>query len=445
MKAKTVRLLVFVAIFLSITNLIGDVANQRNYGAIDLRNRVVGARSFSAGFDPYHFKWNPDLPKSLLDPIDYVSFSFRNVSRLSVTPTSQLLFFPLLTSSNYVHIKMVWMLLSTLVFWTTAYLAYEKIAKTEDQKILTLLVFIFFSISYFWRLHLERGQLYVFFPLLLVLSYIFAKSTNEFQNYISGLMLGLLVLLRPTYIVILGILFLAKKYRLFVASLVSMFFLALVTAIVFSPGVWTNYFNAVFYRIDSQTPVSEKDTKLRKQHTKNIEGLTYVGKPKPIPAVDKSLKNYLDSTFNLDINDKHLIYLGVAVGAFFMLAMLKTSSKLPLEQLFFGSLVLHSFLEICVPIPMYSYTDIAMFAPLAFALTRIRSTKSFLLSVWGVILLLSLLFGTSLVNSTSFLSSSDRLTIGAYLQLAFVAGMFFKDSSFFGIHLHTTTKRESNN
>ncbi|MCK4696052.1 MAG: hypothetical protein KAT74_09825, partial [Candidatus Cloacimonetes bacterium] len=68
---------IFTAVLLGYSIIIAaicisfDTMNTLKYGAIDLRNRVVGARLLLKGEDPYYFKWDNDTPEYYVDARDF--------------------------------------------------------------------------------------------------------------------------------------------------------------------------------------------------------------------------------------------------------------------------------------------------------------------------------------------------------------------------------------
>jgi len=69
-----------------------DTVNTLKYGALDLRNRVVGVRVLLDGEDPYFFKWEQETPEEIVDARDF--YSNFPMSRLTVPPTILMLHAP---------------------------------------------------------------------------------------------------------------------------------------------------------------------------------------------------------------------------------------------------------------------------------------------------------------------------------------------------------------
>ena len=55
-------------ILLGLVSFVNSARDAYNYGGVDLRNRIVGARAIWSGIDPYTFDWQPGMSQRLLDP-----------------------------------------------------------------------------------------------------------------------------------------------------------------------------------------------------------------------------------------------------------------------------------------------------------------------------------------------------------------------------------------
>ena len=71
-----------LALLLFVSFLI-DAANMNQGGAIDLRNRITGARLLAHGIDPYTYKWSRSEPEEYCDPYNNPRLP---VSKTTATP-----------------------------------------------------------------------------------------------------------------------------------------------------------------------------------------------------------------------------------------------------------------------------------------------------------------------------------------------------------------------
>jgi len=195
-----VNALLIYSVLMSAICISFDTVNTLKYGALDLRNRVVGVRVLLNEEDPYFFKWEQDTPEEFVDARDF--YSNFPMSRLTVPPSVLLLHSP---------------------FW-----------------IIGLLII---ASSFFWRLHIDKGQIYILFLFMIILSYWLVKKKD---NYIlSGFILGLTVSFRPP-VILMGIPFLIKKKWKFIISGITGMLISFVSSLFIAPfPFWKSYFNSM--------------------------------------------------------------------------------------------------------------------------------------------------------------------------------------------------------
>ena len=217
-----------------------DTANTLKYGAVDLRNRVVGTRVLLDGEDPYFFKWNQNTLEYYVDARDF--YSNFPMSRLSVPPTVLLLHLPF-ASIPYKTQQILW----AFIQWLLLLLSIILLSNTTDsiikKKIIWIIGLLIIASSFFWRLHIDKGQIYILFVFLISLSYwLFKKKEN---HILSGFVLGLTVSFRPT-VILMGIPFLIQRKWRFIFSGLAGIMLSLVSSLFIAPfSIWGNYFKSM--------------------------------------------------------------------------------------------------------------------------------------------------------------------------------------------------------
>jgi hypothetical protein len=154
-------------------------------GAVDFRNRVVGARVAETGVNPYYFKWNPSYPETLLDPSDELNVRFSRVT----SPPSTLWIHSLFADLPYTIQK--W---GNFAFsWLALFLAAGWIWYSLSSPLAPVLLGTgIFSFSALWMFHVERGQQYAYFTLFLVL------VAFPAQSVLHSVSRAFLIFLRPT-------------------------------------------------------------------------------------------------------------------------------------------------------------------------------------------------------------------------------------------------------
>lgn len=165
-KHPEIFLLTIITVILSGIGFCIDYRNIQEYGCVDLRNRVVGARLLNTEYSPYFFKWREGISDKLLDPSDNPN---EKINRVTVPP-SILILQSLITGLDYRAIKKIWFLFQylCLVYILFTFMIMSKSFLKKNWIIIVGLLFIGGTPS--WRLHVERGHIYImhFFFVLLI-------------------------------------------------------------------------------------------------------------------------------------------------------------------------------------------------------------------------------------------------------------------------------------
>ncbi len=178
----------------------------RTFAGVDFRNRVVGARVMLAGYDPYAFIWQPGMPEEWLDPV-----RDPKVHRLTVTPPT-LWLYAAIAPLPYGAERLV----SWAVEWAALLLSVVLLVRTiprQRQRVAFLLgTVMFLVLSDVWRLHLERGQVYVI-QLLLLSAAIYLGVRRGLDSVAMALALGALALMRPNLMLFAPALAVVGRWR----------------------------------------------------------------------------------------------------------------------------------------------------------------------------------------------------------------------------------------
>jgi len=161
----------------------------QNYGGTDLRVRVVGARALVRGINPYTIKDTADLDPALRDPDQ------SSLSRCTYPPTL-LFFYAPLSSLRYPSQRVIWAVLEWCAFFASV-LVLSACIKLRDARYWFFVAAIgLFGSSFFWRLHVERGQYYIFVVLLISIGTLLLLKTQH--AVAAGIFWGFAICLRPT-------------------------------------------------------------------------------------------------------------------------------------------------------------------------------------------------------------------------------------------------------
>jgi hypothetical protein len=233
------RLLPFIALAtipFCILSLATAVSDLRTYSGVDLRPKVAGARLLVAGLDPYD-------ASTILQQGEY----FKSNSLPYYTPALLALYVPL-SSLPFATQRTIYFFLDWLFAGLAFYLIQLAFCRTRTQKYSCWIVYaVFVLCSYSFRLHLERGQYYL---LLLVLTcHAAASIMNNWTGWLSCIPSALLLVLRPTYALILLVTLIsfgARKWTLRVAIIAFVMFL--LTLQLGGIRRWTSYIHTIHWR-----------------------------------------------------------------------------------------------------------------------------------------------------------------------------------------------------
>jgi len=187
------RLLPWIALatipfcLLSLATALADLSA---YPGVDLRAKVVGARALAAGLDPYDMN-------GLAAHGDH----FKAGTEVTLTPAFLALYIPL-SSLPFRTQRTIYFWMDWIFAGGSFYLLKRSFCKSRASAYLGWIIFaVFIVCSYSFRFHLERGQSYMF--LLLLTCYLASAVKNHWTGWISCLPVALLLLVRPTYALIL--------------------------------------------------------------------------------------------------------------------------------------------------------------------------------------------------------------------------------------------------
>ncbi len=209
---------------------------QRNSG-VDLRARVVGVRMALAGQDPYFGRQDQAAPDELWDAMRPAA-----MSRCTYSP-AVLLFYAPLAPLRYRWQRVAWWAFEWLALGlSVACLASAMPGRTRRTTWL-LAAAVLFAGAHFWRVHVERGQYYVFLLAAWSLAWwLVRRRPGRGGEVLAGGMLGIAIACRPTGIVMLAPLALLRERRVAALSLVSAAAVVALSAAVFGASSWGQFF-----------------------------------------------------------------------------------------------------------------------------------------------------------------------------------------------------------
>jgi hypothetical protein len=217
-----------------------DFENVAQGGAIDLRNRITGARLLAHGIDPYFYKWHEPEPPEYCDPYNNPLLP---VSKTTATPALLLVHLPF-ALLPYRLGQFLWFFAQWLLLLGAAWLWFRRCA-AEWQRLMLAVFVTGFTYTAAWRLHAERGQSYV---LLMFLLAVWLAVTREAQperikTFLAGMLAGFLVALRPPFLLLAPFLLLHRRSQLPGAAVGLL--LGIILPMFCLPDAWMKYSSAM--------------------------------------------------------------------------------------------------------------------------------------------------------------------------------------------------------
>jgi hypothetical protein len=373
-----------VIVSLALLGGIVDLVNTVKFGQIDLRNRVVGARVMLLGQNPYTYLWQPGEPDTLLDP--YPLLQKRPMAAVTVTP-AVLSIHTVLAPLPYRYQKFLWFFVQVALFGGTVWLAMRR-AETPETRAAVLVLGVMFSCSTFWRLHVERGQVYALFAFVTVLYLASFGWRSAYRAGLGGFVLGLLVCLRP-HMAMLGVpLLVYRKWNAVLGAVLGVGIGILVPTLISKP-VWPEYVQAmVGYMPGSHAPAASRPrTDGALELPTKVEGSSSVASYASFGFGDTTLKGAVRFYFNRPTSVSLMMGLLIAATIAWFLNVYRLMRKgVPIDYCSVGTLGLIVFIETVLPITRIEYSNMILL-PIVLMIVAIRSHLSAMRAwEWGLLL-----------------------------------------------------------
>ncbi len=276
------------------------------------------------------------------------------------------------------------MLLSILIFSRTAH-------SEIKSKIIWIVGLLFISGSYFWRFHVERGQIYILYTFLLSLAYWISLKTFKGSHFLSGFFVGITASLRPPVIFSIVPMFIYKKWKLFIGVIIGVLSGIGLSIATSGVDIWKSYFSAM-------KAIQEKGTSIEAfpgYPNKIIEGMDNLRKMAEapfryhVPSIPYAFKKALK--IDIDLNQLSALLILTVLFAVYLLYKLRTKN-ISQSILFLVSIVLIFISEFFMP-GRNAYANI-IWLPLLSLIIINSELADFLSSPLIVLLIIGLSFGT---------------------------------------------------
>lgn len=342
---------------------------QNTFGT-DLRNRIVGSRLMEAKIDPFFYHWNEKDNDEWLDP--YHDPKQIN-SRLSITPFATHIHYPL----NHVHYQKTrwfWLYFQYCIYLITVFilLCY---AKTSFHWIIISLSILPFTPG--WFMHIERGQIYLLYLLIITLIYHFDRQ-KKFK--INTFLIAILTLLRPTFILITLIFYFRKQYRRLIECVLLILIFAVFHVFYVGSDLYQSYFESM-----KMFDAFNIENHLGDRYFLNfieVEGMSNVQAIGDFNINNSSIQNFLWTVFQIQIPKSFSLIL---MFSYLAATLYWIKEKVNKNLMFLALLFIGITIEYFIRAPRMPY-NFVLWLPIIFELTTSKRTA--IINVTTFILLL---------------------------------------------------------
>lgn len=357
-------ILVFL-LLLCIFNFTIDYQNTVGSGGWDLRNKIVAARVFAAGKDPYTYHLQPGDPLEWFDPIDS---NFFPVSSFTSPPTF-LTIFLFIHEQSYQAIRISWLYGQWLIFIVSAVLLCSTTESLLKRKLI-LMLFMIYGCSLTWRHHVSLGQSYIFTVFLMSLVYKILSLRFSQTDMVAGFLQGLFSSLRFPLLAINLPLLLGRKLH-FVAGSVVGFLLGIGLSLLIIPiSVWQSYFfsmkmfSTVQYDLYGTLYAQPTIRGFDEPFAQPIDGVQLSIEDPVLSYINTSLQYQFAEHLHIYLNPSLLFILMISVLVALSLFLKVNKTQNPLRLFAFGTLC-YLISELFLPAPRYGYYDMQWLLPLS--------------------------------------------------------------------------------
>jgi hypothetical protein len=187
---------VIASLMLVLVALRTGYKDVNHFNGIDLRRKVIGARALLAGFDPYVYRLiTNDAGRPLSPPLE-----MRAWNELPYTPPV-LLVYAVFANLDYPVQRVIWWGIEWGALLGSIALLMWVMRGARERVVFSCLAMVFFAAGYFFRLHVERGQHYSLFLLLLSVGCTACVRGGR-GSWWGGIAFGVAGMLRPTLLML---------------------------------------------------------------------------------------------------------------------------------------------------------------------------------------------------------------------------------------------------
>jgi len=233
------RISLYISLVVFVTSFAVSLTDLAHYEGGDFNLRYIQARCGFLKLDPYvttaSWWWN-GIAQDVHD--NY----FKNVPRpwgVACQTPALLLFYMPLSLLSWETARWACGILEWGAFLASVLLLSRVIAQQSDRLLAVATALFFMAGSPFWRLHVERGQYYIFTVLFIAALLFFL--TYKKNDFLSGLILGVTISIRPTTLFLAVPFVLHRRWKIVSGTFCSGLAIGLISLCVFGLDAWKSF------------------------------------------------------------------------------------------------------------------------------------------------------------------------------------------------------------
>jgi Glycosyltransferase family 87 len=236
LRSRTFWIILILVSFLALAFSFKDLMD---YAGIDLRNRIVAARAILSSLDPYSTDWTPGMPLELADPQQ----RYPGVSRVSAVPPVLFAYIPFANLPHRTQ-QIIWWVLQWAAMGAAIFSLYRSFDDRDLGKLFLFIAITCIVGSWFWRLHVERGQYYIFITALVCFDLAALRRMTKRTAWL-GIPSGISIALRPTHVVLIPLLWFMNEWRMTIKATITAAVILIPSLYIVGWPVWKHYLENV--------------------------------------------------------------------------------------------------------------------------------------------------------------------------------------------------------
>jgi len=235
------RLFFYASLVVLVVSIGVSATDLYRYEGCDFLTRYAEARCGFFDLDPY--KTMADWMVNGVSQEKHEAY-FKGVPHMTniagITPGLILVYYMPLALLDYISARYMSGILEWIAFLASIILLTRVVERNADRIVAVSTSLFFFAGSSFWRLHVERGQYYIF-TVLLIASALFVLHRKK-KDFLSGLLLGITISIRPTALFIALPFVLQRRWKMLSGALCSGVIIGVLSLCVFGLTGWKSFF-----------------------------------------------------------------------------------------------------------------------------------------------------------------------------------------------------------